>query len=294
LRVANETRGPDHKAENEVQNAVGRRFIPTLIGIGAAASILVLGVVSYGYLYPDTYRTNGPWGDFAGGLLNPVLTCLTFIGVLLTIALQRVELAFTREEVSRSADALEAQGASLSFQNFETTFFEMLKMNNEIIQAIDLFNRRDQRTTKGRDCFDVFVGRLSTQFFRCGEDIQEGYNVFWESARTELAHYFRFLFNFVRLVDENEESKPYHMRLLRSQLSDGELVLLFYNSLTPAGGKFRPYAESHALFDNLPIARLLDPAHVILFDRSAYGENAEALSLYDGLYAAREASLPSG
>jgi hypothetical protein len=34
----------------------------------------------------------GEWGDFFGGVLNPLLTFLTFMGLLITIILQQQEL----------------------------------------------------------------------------------------------------------------------------------------------------------------------------------------------------------
>jgi uncharacterized membrane protein len=271
------------RTKAEVQNATGRFFLPTLIVIGVVAIGVVCAVVAYGIFFPDQYRNNGTWGDFTGGLLNPILTCLTFIGVLLTVALQRLELTFTREEVARSADALEAQEQSLSFQNFETTFFEMLKMNNEINSSIDLYNYQTKRTTKGRDTFGVFLERLHARYIEKDRHVQQGYARFWKDAHTELAHYFRFLFNFVRFVDEAKKSEPYHMRLLRSQLSNSELALLFYNSLTPEGKKFRQYVEKHALFDNIHVSKLLEQKHILLFARAAYGNNEEVLALYDRL-----------
>ena len=56
----------------------------------------------------------GQWGDFFGGTLNPTLTFLTVVGLIYTIILQknelglsRRELELTREEVAKSAIALD-------------------------------------------------------------------------------------------------------------------------------------------------------------------------------------------
>ena len=51
----------------------------------------------------------GEWGDFFGGVLNPILTFLTFMGLLITIILQQSELKESRKEFKRSADALSEQ-----------------------------------------------------------------------------------------------------------------------------------------------------------------------------------------
>lgn len=51
----------------------------------------------------------GTFGDFFGGVLNPILTFLMFMGLLITIVLQQKELKLTRAESRRAADALAKQ-----------------------------------------------------------------------------------------------------------------------------------------------------------------------------------------
>ena len=43
----------------------------------------------------------GAWGDFMGGVLNPILSFLTFMGLLITIVLQQKELSEARVEFAR-------------------------------------------------------------------------------------------------------------------------------------------------------------------------------------------------
>lgn len=103
------------------------------IGVGVLLAIAVgatAGVLWVGYKNVEAYKNLGTWGDFTGGLLNHVLTFITFLAVLLTLWLQRVELRLTRDEMIRSADALEQQGSTLTKQSFENTFFEMLRLHN--------------------------------------------------------------------------------------------------------------------------------------------------------------------
>lgn len=72
----------------------------------------------------------GIFGDTFGGILNPILTFITFIAVLAGLYLQQEELKATREELSRSATAqeknLEKIDAQINAQElikFENTFF---------------------------------------------------------------------------------------------------------------------------------------------------------------------------
>jgi hypothetical protein len=63
----------DDDEENE-----GRPWWITIVSI-----LLHLGVGSffaYGYHNAKTFKDLGTWGDFVGGVLNPILTFLTVIG----------------------------------------------------------------------------------------------------------------------------------------------------------------------------------------------------------------------
>jgi hypothetical protein len=262
---------------------VGWWFMAGIAILFLLAATLVSITLYTGYHNVELYKSLGTWGDFTGGLLNPLLTFLTFIGVLSTIVLQRIELSLTRDEMARSTSALKSQGKAIEKQNFESTFFEMLKLHNTIISAIDLIDKDTGRVTTGRDCFRVFYTRL-TKIYREKEKktyyhknrdklLPLSYSDFWRDAQLELGHYFRFLFNFVRFIHESPYKDGFYIKLLRSQLSDQETLLLFYNVLTPQGAKFIPYAKDYALFDNIPVVRLLNHDHALLLDREAFGDN---------------------
>ncbi len=58
-----------------------------------------------------------------------------------------------------------------------------------------------------------------------------------------LGHYFRHLFNMVNYIDtnnftDNYEKKAFFVKLIRSQLSDYEQILLYYNSLSTLGANW--------------------------------------------------------
>ncbi len=246
--------------------------------IGLAAVTLIGG---FAYLAPEEAKQLGQIGDFVGGLLNPFLTFLTFIGLLLTLRLQKQELVLTRIELERSANALENQLTALKQQSFENTYFRLLELHNSIVNSIDLV--RNEKRTQGRDCFAVFYQRLKGKYtVTCrvrsalgrDEQLRESYDAFWPEHQLELGHYFRYLFNVIRFIDSNPKSDPFYIKLLRSQLSDQELLLLFYNCLSTQGTKFKEYAEKYALFDNMPTDRLLDPSHKDRFNVSAFGEHS--------------------
>ncbi|WP_339704101.1 hypothetical protein [uncultured Sphingosinicella sp.] len=138
-----------------------KKGVKWLFGI-SLGFILLLAIA--GIILPETFKSLGTWGDFFGGVANPLLTFLTFIAVLVTVWLQHEELGLSRKELSRSADALERQIESLHKQNFENTFFQMLSIHNDIVNSIDLASS-GKPNQYGRDCFSTFYTRL-TKLFR--------------------------------------------------------------------------------------------------------------------------------
>lgn len=111
-------------------------FIEDFFRIDSTDRILTMGV-------KDTLEILGPFGDFFGGMLNPILTFCSFMALLMTIVLQQKELKLTREELEEtrkatrdSAEALQEQSHSIKLQNFENTFFNMLNLHREIINNL--------------------------------------------------------------------------------------------------------------------------------------------------------------
>ena len=246
----------------------------------AAAVALISVLAFFGLQNPQGYVALGPWGDFFGGVANPLLTFLTFIAVLATVWLQREELSLSRKELARSANALERQIDSINKQNFENTFFQMLGIHNEIVNSIDLISQ-GKPNQYGRDCFTTFYTRL-TKLFRdeqkkatiaSDQMLPRAYQNFWKNHQPELGHYYRFLYRFVLFV-KSYEKPDFYMNLLRAQLSDQELLLLFYNSLSPSGQAFKPLIEEWALLNNLPRIKLLERDHEKFMSVTAYDSDA--------------------
>lgn len=248
----------------------------------AIAALIVVFAVNLLSLGKSTF---GECGDFFGGVLNPLFTLLTFTGILITIVLQQTELRESRVEMKRSADALHEQNESLRRQNFEATFFQMLTVHTSIVTSIDLVDD-ENKVTRGRDCFTVFYRRLNKTY---RENLQKAngkhsdekvlrlaYKLFWKVHQVELGHYFRYLYNLVRFVKESPFKDGPYIRLLRSQLSDQETLLLFYNCIASEhGDKFKMLAEEFSLFDNMPKVRVLKNEHLELIDQRALCSQSE-------------------
>ena len=264
------------------------KWLPIVsVSILVIAAVALLGSVAF-YLFQfggDLAASHSRWGEFGdylGGILNPIFALLGLLALLFIIVLQSCELRNSTRELATSARALKEQSASLKLQNFERTFFEMVRLHHDIVKDLDLVMSGGHKTV-GRDCFSVFSRRLLGFHNNLPPELvaQERkiivthvYSGFYEKNQHDVGHYFRNFYRILKFVDDSEvTNKTEYTGILRAQLSSFELVLLFYNALHPVGAKLKPFIERYAILENLDLKLLLDPQNEEpLFADSAYGE----------------------
>lgn len=248
-----------------------------------ALLVVIVWAISGMILYALPER--GTFGDMFGAV-NSLFSGLAFAGIIYTVWLQRKELQLQRKELSLTRDELEgqkhqlaAQNDTLRKQNFEDTFFQLLRLHNDILNAIDL-SRGGATVARGRDCFQVFYKRLRNKFneqgTHPGEDegrkINKSYLLFFDDHQAEIGHYFRSLYNIVKFVKQSDiTDKRLYTNLIRAQLSSFETVLLFYNCISELGvEKFKPFVEEFALLKTLPREYLFNNTHETLYATGAF------------------------
>jgi hypothetical protein len=93
-----------------------------------------------------------------------------------------------------------------------------------------------------------------------------------------LSHYFRNLYHIFKYIDDSnieDEEKQKYVRIVRAQLSDNELVAIFYNciAITDAGNglelgypKMTYFAEKYSILQNINKYSLIHDHHQNIFD----------------------------
>lgn len=112
---------------NKSENNLLSKTLFNLI-IGAVGVVFLLFVIDV-WMVKNHEGVAGIFGDFFGGVLNPILTFLTFLGLIVTIVVQRHDLRLSRIEYERTAEAL-------TTQSVENTFFNTLELHNKISDNI--------------------------------------------------------------------------------------------------------------------------------------------------------------
>lgn len=131
------THASPNKADLETMGIAGTVSLITLIGTGLIILLLLVDYLGHNVVVPFTGTKEylGTFGDFFGGVLNPVLTFFTFIALAITLVLQRIQL---REAKEQAAEA----GQLSRLQTFETTFFNLLNLHATTVEHL-AFNPND-------------------------------------------------------------------------------------------------------------------------------------------------------
>jgi hypothetical protein len=258
----------------------------------------------------------GQFGDFFGGVLNPLLSFMALLGVLYTIRSQGKELKEAREETRIANRIQDKQSAIFERQNFESVFFRLLDVHASIAERIrskvdpwtgngfestvhDVLQQYsylyDDRATaqmaKPKPQYDVLNSDRALDEQLLLDAFEEGVG---GEKRVMLSQYYRNLYQILKLVDgfkvftgeDQAARRSYrHLRIeyfqrrqysniLRAQLSDDELKLLFFNCLTPYGAGLKVYVEQYSLLKHLQKSKFLNKkAHLFgVYEDTAYAD----------------------
>lgn len=234
----------------------------------------------------------GTFGDMFGAV-NALFSGLAFAGLIITLLYQREELKLQREELQETRKELKEQNKTMKRQRFENTFFNMLSLQQEIVANLSVESKEVKsaevviKNYKGREVFekiyegiDVYV-LYEIQSIGIKEIVDENIENYnsdgWLISRFD--HYFRHLYRIFKYIDEtdliDEKERYDYASIVRSQLSDYELVMLFYNCLAQKDNgteenNFKPLIEKYAIFNNLRDGLLAKEDHYELYNDGAY------------------------
>lgn len=185
-------------------------WLQVMIGLVALSGFVMLikYLATFGVQTSASQEVWGQFGDFFGGILNPLLSSLTLAAVLVTMRLQSKELKVAQEENKRANEHLEKQANYIRTQNFESVFFRLLDvhMNSKADVCIG--------TRTGKEAFDILVNNsvpcfgilsLASAAAVLGENSLENFSkVFRKRVGDTLNVYCRGMYQVIKYVDTYE------------------------------------------------------------------------------------------
>lgn len=237
------------------------------LAVGLSVLVFLLWSVNLFISFSHPYDARGTFGDMFGAV-NALFTGLAFAAVIYAIFLQKHEVRLLKSELAGTKRMMKEQQVAAaeqmelqSKQQFESTFFSLLRIFCDLVESIDL-RSNGKVTAQGKDVFPIFLQRMkrhkpfkdAAQYPSVSRTTwaEDSYANFYKGANAELGHYFRTLYNLFKFVDNADiAEKRFYTNLIRAQLSDSEALLLFLNGLSPQGKKFRGYLENYAVLKNV-------------------------------------------
>lgn len=252
--------------------------------------LLILGLWYLNWWYvektipADEISNRGIFGDQFGAITS-LFSGLAFAGLIITIilqtqelALQRLDLKETRNELKGQKEQLAAQNQTFLQQKFENSFFQLLKFHNDLIGTMKIYN--NQRWNEGREYFKVMHSTLERNFnltdnSKMGQDCKNNwknsYLYVYQGEGLSLQQYMGQLFILLYFIDSSEISnKEFYANIIKTKLSLHEQLLLCYHSLTDFGQDLKPLIEKYNFFIYLPEDKLLDKNIIELYSSSAF------------------------
>ena len=210
------------------------------------------------------WRTNasdkaGQFGDTFGSV-NALFSGLALTAVAATLVLTVFQLKLQQREFQK-------QLAMSRHQSTTDNVFQLLAAFRDIGDRVHADGVRSdeafQRLAHAVRDLDMTINGDPRHL------IQTAFMTVHHAHDYALNHYFRMLYQIVRFIDETEGltllQRFGFIRIVRAHLSQAELELIMYNSLTPDGSKFHPLLEKYDVLQNLNTERIRYRALVTCF-----------------------------
>lgn len=267
------------KTKNNSENDSG--YLPSNLQSAFRLSVILgLTIIAFYFIrfsesFSKDEATWGQFGDYIGGILNPLFSMIGIYALLHTIKLQSKELHESTEQLKNSAIALDLQNNVLVRQQFENTFFQLFEVFNQLVKNMLLTTLKDKKNYGREGINKVYFQRIKFVLYSNStrKNIEKSelkdIEFLLKSLKinVELSAYFRTLYSIIKFVDNSQlpfEDKKFYTNLVRAQLTDAELGLLFYNCLCLPKyeqSKFIPLIIRYDLLEYLQDETLANPQH---------------------------------
>lgn len=208
----------------------------------SALSLLITAMVlvifyqsQFGYTFSPNQSDWGTFGDYFGGTLNPILSFVAFIALILTF---RQQLRDGERADRNHREILDNH-----------RFFELLSLTHEAARGVEIDDPLEEDANK-RKTFENHraIGRSWNYLKANLPDISNGPHDYQTIYRTRIGKYKKWrkkmwpsvgsyfetvLFTIQRYVQMNDDEKQaeYCMRAIRNQMTVHERNILFYEML---------------------------------------------------------------
>lgn len=255
----------------------------------------------------------GQFGDFIGGVVGTILAFVGVILYYIALTEQRKDIAINRQALETQVKALNQQIAEFKAQTKEmqdtrtvyeeqTTLYreqtnyyqqQVKELKNQTkVNSLQQFNSEFYSLLNvfisiKKDCESeisklliILKDRLKTKNDTiCNRHsfLIEEYTKLYHTNSSSLSIYFKTFYRLLKIIEDSNiepEHKQRYAKTLRSQLSEKELLLLYYDYCSVLGEKVRLIAIKYNLFKHLNLMRKFE------LDTSKFGNEKVPITTY--------------
>lgn len=263
-------------------------FYIVIIAITSYVTICMTNTTIYEKII---YNLSTNIGDFLWGTIGIVLTFISTVFLFLTFKFQQSQYKETKDDAFRA--------------RFEGTFFNMLSMyynvRGEADKQICKFSKYESKNMSdfyvrfkdyyhemldGNRDFSMAMSELDkneileTKYNTALYDLGKLYDEYVKVQGCNAGFYFRYVHNLVYFVLKHWKGKKddihTYLNFIQAEMSDEELGLLFYNSISNMGQdknhqyRFKHYLDDNSFLENISEETLLCRAHYRLFPKTNF------------------------
>ncbi len=219
----------------------------------------------------------GQIGDFIGGIVGSIWALAGVILFYIALTEQRKDIKTNQEALSLQVQALnkqveefelqrkelessrkvyEQQTKTIKLQQFESHFYSLLTVYLKIkdgLNSIDVNSDYFKTTYQALE----FEYNDESNIIDHHKALNDRYDNLFNEQRGHLSHFFKSFYRLVKIIDSNpfleEKEKIQYSKILRSQLTDFEQLIIQYNSYSQYGTKSRPLILKYNLLKHIPL-----------------------------------------
>lgn len=230
------------------------------------------------------------FGDFVGGVIGTILAFVAAILYYVALKAQRKDIAINQQSMTLQTEALkkqieefekqkeelelsrkvyEQQSKTMAeqerimrIQQFESSFYSLLNVYISIKNNLNTH-------TEGKDYFMSIYLELKSSYTNinnhpceCHNNLVHLYETLFLNHQGQLAHYFKIIYRLIKMIDTNitlsENEKIEYIKIIRSQFTDFELIIMYYNYHSVYGDKSKGLMYKYNLLKHIETVDKID------------------------------------
>ncbi|MBX8528509.1 putative phage abortive infection protein [Pseudomonas cichorii] len=261
----------------------GVSLIPSLNKYLVAYAVIVITLVLASY--PSNFYAKGlggqehwgQFGDYFGGVLNPILSFLALVAVVRGLRFQSEELKSARAEAQSALSIQQEQTKIFKQQSFESVFFGLLQIYSKSVEGLEvtgpdggrvvgvsvLANISESTNVDQIDWDALSRGAPSIRSSQIKPTVEHHLNSqFLPKVEGGPARCFKILSQLLSHIDtfdlDSPSLKQSYLMITKSLLTPAEIECAALYAISNEGRGLRVLMNSFKLFDDMPYREKLD------------------------------------